>query len=128
MTITHQQVRDTLLQVCAEQPDKTNPVGFNNDGDSVCLYLDQHGNRCIGGEIVFRLTNVQIPADCFAAISTLLRQPDDVRRDGFFVVGVPFEIAACNLLQETQLAADRMNGATPEPMPWGEIPDELRLL
>lgn len=128
MTITHQQVRDTLLEVCAEQPDATNPVGLNEEGDSVCLYLDEHGKRCIGGEIVFRLTNVQIPADCFAAISPLLRERDADGDGNYFIVDVAFEDEPRSLLQEAQLVADRMNGDTPDPMPWGEIPAELGLL
>lgn len=128
MTITHQQVRDTLLQVCAEQPDATNPVGLNDQDDSVCLYLDDHGKRCIGGEIVFRLTNVQIPAECFAAISTLLREREESEDGDYFLVDVAFENEARNLLQEAQMSADRMNGDQPDPMPWGEIPAELGLL
>ena len=31
--ITHEQVRDTLIQVCTENPTKVNPVGVNDEGD-----------------------------------------------------------------------------------------------
>lgn len=120
MTFTKEQTLDAIREVCTEQPDRTNPMGVSLvDGESSCLYLDANGNRCIGGEAVFRMTHQQIPATEFAGLWTVIAEMD-----------LPFDAEAASLLGRTQRIADNSftdddDELRPHPRTWGEVLDVL---
>lgn len=114
---------DELVKLATERPDARNPVIYNAEGVSTCLYTspDDVDWHCIAGQAILDLTGIVIRSDVIKPVSGL---DFDIRNQ--------FDEEALDLLQQAQQGADQVVGFSNEdgqfPDKWGHVVKNMGLL